>query len=511
MEEYERRFTNPVLIWGSGLVLGVLFGLIILGWWLFPVVWVDASPADLLYDYQVETLRTTIEAYGYNSDTAVAKIRYDSLGENREMALAQIVQNPGSLPPTLVASFSQEVAGVPVNQLATQPIEEPKTTTGLRTGVAIIGAILFLLVGGLLTYLILRGREQKEEAAIPAEPAMVIEAPVEEEPVEEYAAPVALGAAAVSAEASDENAGMQAAEAETAQETREEVSPDRMDLPPFLATAGAAAAIYGLAKDDSSVEEVPVGAAIGEEIPEDVLLPDAELEEFPFEELPSEEATEMLPSEEIEIGDAGLELGDTDMALGGAGTAFAATALAASELFGEEEPAAPTEPEATEIAAEAPAGEQIIDETEQVVNAHDPVEIKMRKRLDYVEGIGPIYAGKLAEIGIETTGKLLVDGVSRKGRKDIAEKSDISERLILKWVNHVDLYRIKGVGSEYADLLESAGVDTIPELAQRRPDHLYQAMAAVNEEKSLVRQLPTEEHVADWIEQAKELPRIIQY
>lgn len=506
MEEYERRFTNPVLIWGSGLVLGVLFGLIILGWWLFPVVWVDASPADLLYDYQVETLRTTIEAYGYNGDAAVAKARYDSLGENKETALAQIVQNPGSLPPTLVASFSQEVAGVPVNQLATQPIEEPKTTTGLNTWVAIIGAILFLLVGGLLTYLILRGREQKEGVAIPAEPAMVVEAPVEEEPVEEYAAPVALEAAAVSAEAGEgeEEVGMQAVEVETVQEAREEVSPDRMDLPPFLATAGAAAAIYGLAKEDSSEEEVPVGAAIGEEMPEDVLLPEAELEEFPFEELPSEEATETLLSEETEIG-------DTDMALGGAGTAFAATALAASELFGEEEPAAPMEPEATEIAAEAPAGEQIIDETEQVVNAHDPVEIKMRKRLDYVEGIGPIYAGKLAEIGIETTGKLLVEGVSRKGRKDIAEKSDISERLILKWVNHVDLYRIKGVGSEYADLLESAGVDTIPELAQRRPDHLYQAIAAINEEKSLVRQLPTEEHVADWIEQAKELPRIIQY
>ena len=83
--------------------------------------------------------------------------------------------------------------------------------------------------------------------------------------------------------------------------------------------------------------------------------------------------------------------------------------------------------------------------------------------------------------------------------------------MILEWVNHVDLYRIKGVGSEYSDLLEAAGVDTIPELAQRKAANLIQKMIEVNKAKKLVRQLPVEKQVADWIEQAKKLPRVITY
>ncbi len=488
MEKYENRFTNTILVWGSGLVLGVLFGLIILGWWLFPVKWVDASPDMLLYDYQVETLRTTVEAYGYNNDATAAKARYDSLGENKETALAEIAQNPGSLPEPLIASFSQEVAGVPMDQLATQPIETPQTTSGISPWVAIILLIIFLVIGGLLTMVILRGRERGQAAAVPAEAPPVVEAPVEE-------MPATMEAEAVSAEASGEEALMPEGEAEAVQEAGEAVPTDRMDLPPFLAAASVAAAIQAFGEDEAPEEELPAGAAIGEEMPEEVLLPEAELEEFPFEELEIDAAEEPAP---------------TDMSLGGAG-AFAAAALAADELFGEEEVEAPMEAVTVEPAEEEPAVEPLSEDEDQIVNAHDPVEIKMRKRLDFVEGIGPVYAAKLAEAEIETTGKLLVDGVSRKGRKEIAEKSGISEKLILEWINHVDLYRVKGVGSEYADLLEAAGVDTIPELAQRRADNLHQAMVQVNEEKKLVRQLPTEEHVADWIEQAKELPRIIQY
>ena len=218
MERYERRYTNPVLIWGSGLVLGVLFGLMILGWWLFPVQWVDASPSDLLYDFQVETLRTIIEAYGYNSDAAVAEVRYDSLGDNKETALAEIVQNPGSLPPTLIDSFSAEVAGVQPSQLAAQPIEQPRTTTGLNPWVAIISVIIFLLIGGLLTFWILRGRELKEEPA-PVEEQVMIEEP----PAEEILAPAVIATEAMAAaeEPAMEVTEIQAIEPETEVETLE--------------------------------------------------------------------------------------------------------------------------------------------------------------------------------------------------------------------------------------------------------------------------------------------------
>ncbi len=134
----------------------------------------------------------------------------------------------------------------------------------------------------------------------------------------------------------------------------------------------------------------------------------------------------------------------------------------------------------------------------------------MAKIVD-VEGIGTKYAEKLVKAGVGTTEALLKAGATPKGRKDLAEKTGIGDALILKWVNHVDLYRVKGVGSEYSELLEAAGVDTIPELAQRKAANLIQKILEVNKAKKLVRKLPVETQVADWIEQAKKLPRVITY
>lgn len=128
-----------------------------------------------------------------------------------------------------------------------------------------------------------------------------------------------------------------------------------------------------------------------------------------------------------------------------------------------------------------------------------------------VEGIGPDYAQKLKSIGVRTTGALLKRGATRQGRLDLAEDTGISEKLILEWVNHADLYRIKGVGEEYSDLLEEAGVDTVVELAQRNGANLYAKMVEVNQLRELVRRLPTEKQIHDWIAQAKGLPRAVHY
>jgi predicted flap endonuclease-1-like 5' DNA nuclease len=132
-------------------------------------------------------------------------------------------------------------------------------------------------------------------------------------------------------------------------------------------------------------------------------------------------------------------------------------------------------------------------------------------KLTKVEGIGQAYGQDLQAAGIATTDALLRKGASPQGRKEIAEETGISGKLILRWVNHVDLFRVRGVGEEYADLLEAAGVDTVPELAQRNPENLYHKLVAVNQEKKLVRKLPTQAQVSGWIEQAKQLPRIITY
>ena len=132
-------------------------------------------------------------------------------------------------------------------------------------------------------------------------------------------------------------------------------------------------------------------------------------------------------------------------------------------------------------------------------------------KISEIEGIGPAYTEKLAAQGIKNTDKLLELGATRKGRKALEESTGISGKLILRWVNMADLFRIKGVGEEYADLLEAAGVDTVPELAQRKPDNLHARMQEVNEQKKLVRAVPSATQVAKWVEEAKGLERRVSF
>ena len=132
-------------------------------------------------------------------------------------------------------------------------------------------------------------------------------------------------------------------------------------------------------------------------------------------------------------------------------------------------------------------------------------------KLIAIEGIGDVYAQKLQAAGISTIEALLEKGATPQGRQGLGEDTGISHKLILEWVNLADLFRIKGVGEEYSDLLEEAGVDTVPELAQRNAANLHAKLIEVNEAKKLVRKLPAESQVSDWIEQAKALPRVVTY
>lgn len=132
-------------------------------------------------------------------------------------------------------------------------------------------------------------------------------------------------------------------------------------------------------------------------------------------------------------------------------------------------------------------------------------------RIDNIEGIGPAYAERLRAAGVRSTRALLQRGGNPKGRKALAAAVNIDETRILEWVNHADLFRVRGIGSEYSDLLEAAGVDTVPELRQRNARALYERLVRTNDEKKLVRKLPTAEQVAEWVEQAKTLPRVIEY
>lgn len=132
-------------------------------------------------------------------------------------------------------------------------------------------------------------------------------------------------------------------------------------------------------------------------------------------------------------------------------------------------------------------------------------------KIEDVEGIGPVIGEKLRAAGVTNTEVLLQSCRTPSERRDLAEKTGIPEAKVLKFANMVDLYRISGIGSEYSELLEASGVDTVPELAQRNPTNLAQKMAEVNEAKRLTRRIPAPEEVTRWIEEAKTLPRVLEY
>ena len=132
-------------------------------------------------------------------------------------------------------------------------------------------------------------------------------------------------------------------------------------------------------------------------------------------------------------------------------------------------------------------------------------------KLTTIEGIGPAYEEKFKSAGIDSCEELLEKGATAKGRSEIEAASGIDHGRVLKFVNHADLCRIKGVGGEYSELLEAAGVDSVPELAQRNAANLTAKMVEVNEDKKLVRSVPSEKQVTDWVEQAKTLPRVVTH
>jgi uncharacterized membrane protein len=155
--------------------------------------------------------------------------------------------------------------------------------------------------------------------------------------------------------------------------------------------------------------------------------------------------------------------------------------------------------------------EKLLQDEKMITSVPEKMEVPAPKGLKYIEGIGDIYRQKLLEAGITNVEELLDKGSTVQGRKEIVNKTGISEKLLLRWVNMADLFRIKGIGQEYAELLEAAGVDTVPELAQRVPANLLEKMVAANVEKKMVRHLPDLSQVESWVTQAKNLPRKINY
>ncbi len=296
--------------------------------------------------------------------------------------------------------------------------------------------------------------------------------------------------------------------------------------------AAVAAAEAVQAPADRAVVEAPVEVAA-----EAAEVPVAAVVAAEAAEAPAQEPVVEAPVEAV------AELAEAPVALA-AGAAAVAAVAAAEEPVAEEVVAPPAEAEtpveaaaevvdapAVEAAVLAAAAANKVDDVPLDAGAGEPAEVgdvdavvkqieetysyddiaKFKEKLEFVEGIGPAYAEKLVAAGINTVLDLLHRGATRKGRQELVEVTGISAKLILRWVNHADLYRIKGVGSEYADLLEVAGVDTVVELSRRNPVNLLNAMTETNKVRKLVRKEPVASQVEDWVAQARQLPRVIQY
>lgn len=135
----------------------------------------------------------------------------------------------------------------------------------------------------------------------------------------------------------------------------------------------------------------------------------------------------------------------------------------------------------------------------------------MANNIKDIEGVGEVYAEKLNAAGIKTTADLLEKGATKKGRVQLTETTGISEKLILKWTNHSDLFRIKGIAGQFAELLEAAGVDTVKEFRHRIPANLHAKLVETNEAKNLCNRIPSVAELEKMIAQAKELEPVITY
>ena len=183
-----------------------------------------------------------------------------------------------------------------------------------------------------------------------------------------------------------------------------------------------------------------------------------------------------------------------------------------------EEPEPQVEEIVPEVEAEPAFEEPVMEETpaqgemEEVQEVVPSIQPKRRLiAIEKIEGIGPVYTQKLAEVGVKTTADLLEQGKSRRARQILVDKTGISHVLLLKWINMSDLFRVRGIGEEYSELLEKAGVDTVKELRNRVPNHLYDALVEANATHKLVRRLPHLSEVENWVKEAKELDIIVTY
>jgi len=534
-------------------VAGLALGLFV-GWVVWPVQWIDASPADMRTEFQMDWVNMAIDSYSVNQNAQLAAERFTYLGKDGPRTLAAVVANPTWVSEADALAYSEAVK----QELGPAAVAEAAVATNAPSlssrllkqplfGYVVVALFLALLAIVLLVILVIRLFQGKKEEPIPevapiaavavAEPVLTESPTTEVEPTrveitagEEAPEPeqggvsagevAAAGVVAAGVAAAAEAGGEPEAAGTESGEVEEAIVPETEEPESEISAVAAGEPSEG---GPGTMAKILAGGAAVAGIADAVMKPEEEKEGVTA---PDETAGVVSAVEEVAVGKPEFE-GVVDTVEGAmedtkpiqtAATAGAALAGVEWALEGQSKDETgeieATPPELTEpVPAESvtqPGADEWIPETPTSELDQGYLGKYNRKVID-IEGIGEAYADRLAEAGITTTHALLQQCATSKGRDDLAKKTGISGKLILEWANHADMMRVQGIGPQWSDLLEMAGVNTVRELALRNPSNLYQKLVEINDQKNLVRKLPTETQLEDWVEQAKDLPRILTY
>ena len=503
-----------------GLLIGLIIGLPILGWMLWPVQWTGGNMEILPPDLQQDYLRASIDSYSVSASAEIATLRYYNLGRFKESTLSTIYASPGTQSPEAISNFA---AAVGAQDVLTNPPRQPVPMQARATLAMWVTALCGLLLVAALVIAILvfwlRSRKSRKaapqsgavEPIPPAAPAEAAPAPEAEEVAPEE----------IPDWLQEETGADYAQNAPTVRTSTAEAGGLGEALAPAVAIGAAAVAASAL-KDDQPAETVPVAAAESEQPAAETEPPAAEAADE--DDLSWLDLAAPAAGAAVVAGAVALAASDEQETTETAGAAPEEAAFAGESAQGEiaepetvdlqtgaAEAAAPVALSAAAAAALAAAADTDLPDEPGEDESPEETYRKFGREIEFIEGIGPVYGERLRSVGITAPLLLLRNGATPKDRREIAEKTGISEKLILRWINHVDLFRVKGISQGYAELLEAAGVDTVVELARRNPANLHESLLETNEQRNLVRKPPALSSVENWVEQAKQLPRAISY
>ncbi len=471
------RKTSPALflLVILAFIVGVVIGLVVLGWGLWPVEWTGASIANMNASEQQDFLRAAIDSYSYNSDITIAQQRYNALGDQKEKILSDILANPGTMEKSDVEKFAEALKAQPASISTTvgatvvsptaQVKESNKTPIGsllvnrpywmnicLAAGAVLAGIVLLLLI-----ILLLRRRRKVKSGDQPAqdfEPADFgsFDGSTQEQQPAQVASDYALP---------------------YTDTHMDPTLPVQNDLPDWFRDAG---------KED---QQVPAETNIGE--------PDLELSESDIHEITSSDLSSLESKPVYTPASQEYDQSQAEAISVPSGSVEQYANLV-------ETPPPPGD-------AEVPSGERPVMESFEETQAETIA--KFSREIELAPGIDPADAQKLRNIGITAPLLLLKKGTSAQGRQSIAAELGTDEQQVLKWVNSIDLLRIKGLQIEDARMLVSSGVDLLVELATRDPEKLLDKLDLTAKLMDPAYKVPSLARIQNWISQAKELPRII--